>query len=165
MGLSPNPPWACLWIRHKRLHPVPPWQLQQLGCPVGNPPYHPWWVTLACWFRTMSLVYLFGISLTSRIVRSSPERYKPWFLNWGKLAAIFFTPSSWGSQRAGHSTSHQRLVVVAVECLCGQDWYEPKWDWTGHILIFIPLRKGAWGIDPRSGGGDCLLCRRWLTGV
>jgi hypothetical protein len=28
---------------------------------------------------------------------------KSWFLNWGKnLAAIFITPSSWGSQRAGH---------------------------------------------------------------
>jgi hypothetical protein len=29
-----NPPWACLRIRHKRLRPVPLWQLQPLGCPV-----------------------------------------------------------------------------------------------------------------------------------
>jgi hypothetical protein len=33
--------WACLWIRHELLRPVPPWFLQQLGRPVGNPPYHP----------------------------------------------------------------------------------------------------------------------------
>jgi hypothetical protein len=39
--LQGNPPWAYLWIRHKRLRPVPPWSLQQLGRPVGNPPYHP----------------------------------------------------------------------------------------------------------------------------
>jgi hypothetical protein len=39
--LQGNPPWASLWIRHKRLRPVPPWSFQQLGRPVGNPPYHP----------------------------------------------------------------------------------------------------------------------------
>jgi hypothetical protein len=32
--VSSNPPWACLRIRHKRLCPVPSWQLQQLGRPV-----------------------------------------------------------------------------------------------------------------------------------
>jgi hypothetical protein len=39
--LQGNPPWACLWIHHKLLRPVPPWSFQQLGRPVGNPPYHP----------------------------------------------------------------------------------------------------------------------------
>jgi hypothetical protein len=39
--LQGNPPWAYLRIRHKLLRPVPPWSLQQLGRPVGNPPYHP----------------------------------------------------------------------------------------------------------------------------
>jgi hypothetical protein len=33
-------------IRHKILRPVTPWAFQQLGRPVGNPPYHlhgpPW---------------------------------------------------------------------------------------------------------------------------
>jgi hypothetical protein len=41
--LQGNPPWACLWIRHELLRPVPPWFLQQLSRPVGNPPYHPDW--------------------------------------------------------------------------------------------------------------------------
>jgi hypothetical protein len=39
--LQGNPPWACLWIRHELLRPIPPWSLQQLGRLVGNPPYHP----------------------------------------------------------------------------------------------------------------------------
>jgi hypothetical protein len=39
--LQGNPPWACLQICHELLRPVPPWSLQQLGRPVGNPPYHP----------------------------------------------------------------------------------------------------------------------------
>jgi hypothetical protein len=39
--LQDNPPWACLRIRHELLCPVPPWFPQQLGRPVGNPPYHP----------------------------------------------------------------------------------------------------------------------------
>jgi hypothetical protein len=34
MDLFPDPPWTCLDIRHKRLHPVPPCGLQQLGRPV-----------------------------------------------------------------------------------------------------------------------------------
>jgi hypothetical protein len=29
-----DPPWTCLGIRHKRLRPVPPCWLQQLGRPV-----------------------------------------------------------------------------------------------------------------------------------
>jgi hypothetical protein len=37
--LQGNPPWAYLRIRHELLRPVPPWFLQQLGRPVGNPPY------------------------------------------------------------------------------------------------------------------------------
>jgi hypothetical protein len=39
--LQGNPPWACLQIRHELLRPIPPWSFQQLGRPVGNPPYHP----------------------------------------------------------------------------------------------------------------------------
>jgi hypothetical protein len=62
--LQGNPPWACLRIRHKLLHPV-----SAMGFPATGPPDrqsaipHPW-ATLACWFRTTSLVYLFGISPT-----------------------------------------------------------------------------------------------------
>jgi hypothetical protein len=46
-GLSPiralqgNPPWACLRIRHKLMRPVSIMGFQQLGRPIGNPPYHP----------------------------------------------------------------------------------------------------------------------------
>ena len=32
---------------------------------------------------------------------------KPWFHNWGKLAAVLIIPSSWGSQRALHQHRHQ----------------------------------------------------------
>jgi hypothetical protein len=39
--LQGNPPWACLQIRHELLHPVSTMGFQQLGRPVGNPPYHP----------------------------------------------------------------------------------------------------------------------------
>jgi hypothetical protein len=39
--LQGNPPWACPRIRHELLHPILPWSFQQLGRPVGNPPYHP----------------------------------------------------------------------------------------------------------------------------
>jgi hypothetical protein len=39
--LQGNPPWAYLRIHHALLRPIPPWSLQQLGRPVGNPPYHP----------------------------------------------------------------------------------------------------------------------------
>jgi hypothetical protein len=39
--LQGNPPWAYLRIHHELLHLVPLWYLQQLGHPVGNPPYHP----------------------------------------------------------------------------------------------------------------------------
>jgi hypothetical protein len=43
-----NPPWACLRIRHTRLRPVPPWQLQQLGRPVWRirhtTPHGPPWL-------------------------------------------------------------------------------------------------------------------------
>jgi hypothetical protein len=62
--LQGNPPWACLRIRHKLLHPV-----SAMGFPATGPPGRqsaipPQWATLACWFRTTSLVYLFGISPT-----------------------------------------------------------------------------------------------------
>jgi hypothetical protein len=39
--LQGNPPWACLWIRHELLRLVSAMGFQQLGRPVGNPPYHP----------------------------------------------------------------------------------------------------------------------------
>jgi hypothetical protein len=39
--LQGNPPWACLRIRHELLRPVSAMGFQQLGRPVGNPPYHP----------------------------------------------------------------------------------------------------------------------------
>jgi hypothetical protein len=39
--LQGNPPWACHRIRHELLRPVSAMGFQQLGRPVGNPPYHP----------------------------------------------------------------------------------------------------------------------------
>jgi hypothetical protein len=52
--LQGNPPWACLRIRHELLRPVPPWSLQQLGRPVGNPSYHPdgppWLAGIPIWY-------------------------------------------------------------------------------------------------------------------
>jgi hypothetical protein len=59
--LQGNPPWACLRICHKLLRPV-----SAMGFPATGPPGRqsaipPRWATLACWFRTTSLVYLFGI--------------------------------------------------------------------------------------------------------
>jgi hypothetical protein len=64
--LQGNPPWACLRIRHKLPRPV-----SAMGFPATGPPGRqsvipPPWATLACWFRTTSLVYPFGISPTLR---------------------------------------------------------------------------------------------------
>jgi hypothetical protein len=64
--LQGNLSWACLRIRHKLLRPV-----SVMGFPATGPPGRqsaipPPWATLACWFRTTSLVYLFGISPTPR---------------------------------------------------------------------------------------------------
>jgi hypothetical protein len=39
--LQGNLPWACLRIRHELLRLVSAMGFQQLGRPVGNPPYHP----------------------------------------------------------------------------------------------------------------------------
>jgi hypothetical protein len=59
--LQGNPPWACLQIRHKLLRPVPLWAFQQLGRPVGNPPYHlhglPWLAGLGLHRWYTRLVY------------------------------------------------------------------------------------------------------------
>jgi hypothetical protein len=62
--LQGNPPWVCLQIRHKLLRPV-----SAMGFPATGPlgrqsAIPPPWATLACWFRTTSLVYPFGISPT-----------------------------------------------------------------------------------------------------
>jgi hypothetical protein len=60
-ALQGNPPWACLWICHKLLGPIPPWAFQQLGRPVGNPPYHlhgpPWHAGLGLRRWCTHLVY------------------------------------------------------------------------------------------------------------
>jgi hypothetical protein len=60
-ALQGNPPWACLRIRHELLRPIPPWFLQQLGRPVGNPPYHPdgppWFASLGLCRWYTYLVY------------------------------------------------------------------------------------------------------------
>jgi hypothetical protein len=65
--LQGNPPWACPRIRHKLLRPIPPWAFQQLGRPIGNPPYHlhgpPWLAGLGLRRR----YYPFGISPTERV--------------------------------------------------------------------------------------------------
>jgi hypothetical protein len=60
--LQGNPPWACLWIRHKLLRPVPAMSFPVTGPPGRQSAIPPPWATLACWFRTTLLVYLFGIS-------------------------------------------------------------------------------------------------------
>jgi hypothetical protein len=51
-----------------------------------------------CWSAIKPVCITF-----SRIGRSSPDRHNLGFLTEGKLAAILITPSSWGSQWAGHS--------------------------------------------------------------
>jgi hypothetical protein len=61
--LQGNPPWACLRIRHKLLCPISAMGFQQLGRPVGNPPYHP---DGPPWLAVIGLrrwYYPFGISL------------------------------------------------------------------------------------------------------
>jgi hypothetical protein len=63
MGLFPDPPWTCLGIRHKRLRPVLPWQLQQLGRPVWQirhttPDGPPWLADLGLRRWYTHLVYL-----------------------------------------------------------------------------------------------------------
>jgi hypothetical protein len=75
--LQGNPPWACLVIRHELLRPMPPWSFQQLGRPVGNPPYHPdgppwlaglglrrWYTYLVCPQHDTSLFILRWPALT-----------------------------------------------------------------------------------------------------
>jgi hypothetical protein len=37
---------------------------------------------------------------------------KPWFLTEGKRATVLITPSSWGSQQAGHSPRIRVIVLV-----------------------------------------------------
>jgi hypothetical protein len=45
---------------------------------------------------------------------------KPWFLKLRKnLAAVFITPSSWGSQRAGLSTRHQLFFGAIIPAISG----------------------------------------------
>jgi hypothetical protein len=68
-----NPTWACLRIRHKRLRPVPSWQLQQLGRPVWQihhttPDGPPWLADLGLrhWYTYLvypQQVFLIGVSL------------------------------------------------------------------------------------------------------
>jgi hypothetical protein len=62
--LQGNPPWACLRICHKLLRLVSAMGFPATG-PLGRQSTRPPpWATLARWFRTMSLVYPFGISPT-----------------------------------------------------------------------------------------------------
>jgi hypothetical protein len=63
--LQDNPPWACLWIRHKLLRPVPAMGFPATGPPGRQSAIPPPWATLACWFRTPWAIYLFAISLTN----------------------------------------------------------------------------------------------------
>jgi hypothetical protein len=70
MGLSADPPWD-------------PASNIAMVFPATRPPGRqsaipPWWATLACWFRTTSLVYLFGISPTLK-----------------SFKAVFFYPRTW----------------------------------------------------------------------
>jgi hypothetical protein len=46
----------------------------------------------------------------SVVFLSSPRMINLGFLTEGKLAAILITPSSWGSQRAGHSSRNKQQV-------------------------------------------------------
>jgi hypothetical protein len=60
---------------------------------------------------------------------------KPWFLTEGKSAAIFITPSSWGSQRAGHSPRNKQQFLGAV---AGEEWKTSAREvFRTHILYFV----------------------------
>jgi hypothetical protein len=73
---------------------------------------------------------------------------KPWFLNWGKnLAAIFITPSSWGSQRAGHlprinilfDDDEQLLLLITAKEL--EDKKKTKWPGSKVGRLCIPQNR------------------------
>ena len=55
---------------------------------------------------------------------------KPWFHNWGKLAAVLIIPSSWGSQRALHQP---RPSIFLVPCI------GPSLDFIGIIIIITTI--------------------------
>jgi hypothetical protein len=57
---------------------------------------------IASWKQSIWLCCVQVPRCFCRTVCSSPDRHNLGFLTKGKLAAIFITPSSWGSQRAGH---------------------------------------------------------------
>jgi hypothetical protein len=82
--LQGNPPWAYLRIHHKLLRPVPPWG--STGSPGRLSAIPPPWATLACWFRTTTLVYIFGISPTRKEPSPKPASLSP------------FSPSLIGAQ-------------------------------------------------------------------
>jgi hypothetical protein len=63
--LQGNPSWACLRIRHKLLRLVSVMGFLATEPPGRQSAIPPPWATLACWFRTTSLVYPFGIFPTS----------------------------------------------------------------------------------------------------
>jgi hypothetical protein len=60
---------------------------------------------------------------------------KPWFLTEGKSAAIFITPSSWGSQRAGHSPRIKQQFSGAI----AGDWRRRS----SHINYTFPRQLGT----------------------
>jgi hypothetical protein len=39
---------------------------------------------------------------------------KPWFHNWGKLAAMLLIPSSWGSQLGALTSHHQSIFLASL---------------------------------------------------
>jgi hypothetical protein len=68
---------------------------------------------------------------------------KPWFLTEGKLAAILITPSSWGSQRVGHSPRISGLLFVY-----GVQLHQLTPNSILHIACFITLCESFLGVKP-----------------
>jgi hypothetical protein len=59
---------------------------------------------------------------------------KPWFLTEGKLATILITPSSWGSQWAGHLP---RIKLVFWRRCWGGKKTSARGVFRTHILYFV----------------------------
>jgi hypothetical protein len=118
--LPGNPPWAYLRIRHKLLRPV-----SAMGFPATGPPGRqyaipPQWATLACWFRTTSLVYPFGISPTGAVVKLASIN----------LQKLVLSPT--GSINLGFILREDLLLCSSYLPLGVPNWaviYTPSWTW------------------------------------
>jgi hypothetical protein len=76
----------------------------------------------------------------------------PWFLTEGKLAAILIIPSSWGSQRAGHSPRTRTSDLphhlgVSTRRRPKERWREARRP-AHHRVVRVPLATPPPGVGP-----------------